>query len=64
MCNCAEIFHVTDVNYKVINFDIVSLRFRKYKNVQYLLNAFDTKIRLSQGVPSEMELLKGTLMQI
>ena len=64
--NCAKIFHATNIYYTVYHFDIMSLRFRKWKAAQYFQNTFYhrdiifpcsyTKPRLSQGLPPDMEL--------
>ena len=56
MRNCVEIFHATKVN--AYRLDIVSLKFREKETVQYFLNTFYMKTRLSQDLHLDMELLK------
>ena len=53
-----EIFHSKNVFYTVQHIDILPLRFKEKKTVQYFLNAFYTKTRLSQGLLPDAELLK------
>ena len=48
MRNCVEIFHATKVN--AYRLDIVSLKFREKETVQYFLNTFYMKTRLSQDL--------------